>query len=66
MNGLKENNITQQILNSIKSGRMTGLFDLTIEQIMTLKEQAPLFFAKLDSDTQDYLNDLVGVKGCPG
>lgn len=58
----KENKITQQILNSIKSGRMTGLFDLTIEQIMTLKEQAPLFFAKLDSDTQDYLNDLVGVK----
>lgn len=58
----KENNITQQILNNIKSGRMTGLFDLTIEQIMTLKEQAPLFFAKLDSDTQDYLNDLVGVK----
>lgn len=58
----KENNITQQILNSIKSGRMTGLFDLTIEQIMTLKEQAPLFFAKLDSDTQDYLNDIVGVK----
>lgn len=58
----KENNITQQILNSIKNGRMTGLFDLTIEQIMTLKEQAPLFFAKLDSDTQDYLNDLVGVK----
>lgn len=58
----KENNITQQILNSIKRGRMTGLFDLTIEQIMTLKEQAPLFFAKLDSDTQDYLNDLVGVK----
>lgn len=58
----KENNITQQILNSIKRGRMTGLFDLTIEQIMTLKEQAPLFFAKLDSDTQDYLNDIVGVK----
>ena len=58
----KENNITKQILNSIKSGRMTGLFDLTIEQIMTLKEQAPLFFAKLDSDTQDYLNDIVGVK----
>lgn len=58
----KENKITQQILNSIKRGRMTGLFDLTIEQIMTLKEQAPLFFAKLDSDTQDYLNDIVGVK----
>lgn len=58
----KENNITQQILNSIKNDRMTGLFDLTIEQIMTLKEQAPLFFAKLDTDTQDYLNDLVGVK----
>ena len=58
----KENNITKQILKSIKSGRMTGLFDLTIEQIMTLKEQAPLFFAKLDSDTQDYLNDIVGVK----
>lgn len=58
----KENNITQQILDGIKSGRMTGLFDLTIEQIMTLKEQAPLFFAKLDSDTQDYLNDIAGVK----
>lgn len=58
----KENNITQQILNSIKRDRMTGLFDLTIEQIMTLKEQAPLFFAKLDSDTQNYLNDIVGVK----
>lgn len=58
----KQNDITKQILDSIKNGRMTGLFDLTVEQIMTLKEQAPLFFAKLDSDTQDYLNDLIGVK----
>lgn len=40
-------------------GRMTGLFDLSIEQLQALKEDAPLFWAELDSDVQDYLNKIL-------
>lgn len=54
-----QNKITQSILDSIRNGRMTGLFDLTLEQIQTLKEQAPVFFANLDEDTRTYLNDIL-------
>lgn len=42
-------------------GRMTGLFDMTNEQIRALKEAAPTFFASLDKETQDYLNEIIAT-----
>ena len=43
----------------IGEGRMTGLFDLSIEQLEKLKEDAPTFWAKLHSETQEYLNNII-------
>lgn len=45
--------------SSISSGRMTGLFDLTAEQLEKLKSEAPTFWAKLDSDAQEYLQAII-------
>ena len=39
--------------------RMNGLFDLTAEQLEKLKEEAPLFWIKLDADVQDYLDKII-------
>ena len=39
-------------------GRMTGLFDLTDEQLAKLQEEAYIFWAQLDSDTQNYANQI--------
>lgn len=41
-------------------GRMTGLFDLTDEQLAKLQEEAHIFWAQLDSDTQNYANQIAG------
>lgn len=40
-------------------GRLSGLFDLTAEQLEKLKEEAPGFWSKLDGDVQDYLNKII-------
>ena len=40
-------------------GRLTGLFDLTAEQLEKLKEEAPGFWSKLDGDVQNYLNKII-------
>lgn len=45
--------------NQIKDGRMTGLFDLSVEQLEKLRNEAPVFWAKLDDDVQDYLNSII-------
>lgn len=45
--------------NYIKEGRMTGLFDLSVEQLTKLRDEAPIFWAKLDDDVQDYLNSII-------
>ena len=42
----------------IGTGRMTGLFDLTVEQLEKLKSEAPAFWAKMDGDVQ-YLNGII-------
>lgn len=47
--------------SSITSGRMEGLFDLTSSQLEKLKEEAPTFWAGLDSDVQTYLNDIISA-----
>ena len=43
----------------IGTGRMTGLFDLTVEQLEKLKSEAPAFWAKMDGDVQEYLNGIM-------
>ena len=43
----------------VVGGRMTGLFDLSAKQLTTLKEEAPLFWTKLDKDVQEYLNKII-------
>ena len=44
---------------SVADGRMTGLFDLTAEQLSKLQDEAPTFWAKLDSDVQQYLQNII-------
>lgn len=46
---------------SISMGRMTGLFDLTVEQLKALKKDAPLFFAQLHEDTREYINNIIAA-----
>ena len=43
----------------VGTGRMTGLFDLTVEQLEKLKSEAPAFWAKMDGDVQEYLNGII-------
>lgn len=40
-------------------GRLEGLFDLSVEQLTKLREDAPAFWAKLDDDVKKYLNDII-------
>lgn len=40
-------------------GRLLGLFDLTSEQLQSLKESAPAFWAKLDEETRNYLENII-------
>lgn len=40
-------------------GRLSGLFDLTAEQLEKLKEEASGFWFKLDGDVQNYLNKII-------
>lgn len=43
----------------IGTGRMTGLFDLTTEQLEKLRDEAPGFWAKMDDDVRNYLNNII-------
>lgn len=45
--------------NSVAGGRMTGLFDLSAEQLSKLQEEAPTFWAKLDGDVKEYLQNII-------
>ena len=44
---------------SAAEGRMTGLFDLTVEQLQYLKEHAPIFWANLHEETRNYLQAII-------
>jgi hypothetical protein len=37
----------------------SGLFDLSAEQLKKLKEEAPQFWARLDTEVQNYLNNII-------
>lgn len=43
----------------IGDGRMTGLFDLSYEQLVRLRDEASGFWSELHEDTQDYLNQII-------
>lgn len=43
----------------IQGNRMLGLFDLSIEQLEKLKNEAPTFWAKLDDDVRSYLDSII-------
>ena len=43
----------------IGDGRMTGLFDLSVEQLEQLQSSAPLFWAELHDDTRKYLEQII-------
>lgn len=43
----------------IGEGRMTGLFDLSVEQLEKLKSEVPTFWAKLDDDVRNYLDKII-------
>lgn len=47
------------INKKIDDGRMTGLFDLSVEQLQKLQMEAPTFWAKLDGDVRDYLEQII-------
>lgn len=51
--------ISVSAFQGMMGGRMTGLFDLSAEQLKKLQEEAPLFIANLDSETQDYINAII-------
>lgn len=44
---------------AVGEGRMTGLFDLPIEKLKLLRDNAQLFYAELDEDTRNYLNRIL-------
>lgn len=43
----------------IGTGRMTGLFDLTVEQLEKLKSDAPTFWEDMDDDVREYLDSII-------
>ncbi|SHG31655.1 tape measure protein [Dysgonomonas macrotermitis] len=55
----KNNNISDSLYSSVTTGRMTGLFDLTAEQLERLKEEAPTLWAKLNDETKEYLQNII-------
>ncbi|SHG04634.1 hypothetical protein [Dysgonomonas macrotermitis] len=48
-----------QEFKNLMGSRMTGLFDLSIEQLEELSTEAPVFISQLDSDTQNYFDQII-------
>ncbi len=53
----------QKVLGSdyskVADGRMTGLFDLSYEKLVKLRDEASGFWGELHQETQDYLNQII-------
>lgn len=49
------------VFENATEGRMTGLFDLSVEQLEKLQTEAPTFWAKLDDDVRTYLEDIISA-----
>lgn len=52
-------NTTVNNAKNLLGGRLTGLFDLTSDQLQQLKEDAPEFWANMDEDVQKYLQGII-------
>lgn len=48
------NNITADL-----SGRMTGLFSMTADQLASLQQDVPQFWGELDQEVRDYLQKII-------
>ena len=46
----------------VKEGRMTGLFDLTAQQLEDLQAKAPTFWAQLDEEARGYLENIIACQ----
>lgn len=58
---LKEIGLTIDQLNAAKEGRMSGLFDLSAEQLEYIMTNAPTFWAQLHDDTKQYLEAVIAA-----
>lgn len=47
------------ISSSAVEGRMTGLFDLSVDQLKKLQEEASQFYAGLHEDTRKYIEQII-------
>lgn len=48
--------------DKVKNGRMTGLFDLTAQQLEDLQAKAPTFWAQLDEEARGYLENIIACQ----
>ena len=48
--------------DKVRSGRMTGLFDLTANQLEDLQAKAPTFWAQLDDEVRGYLDNIIACQ----
>ncbi|MFV0536840.1 MAG: tape measure protein [Dysgonomonas sp.] len=55
-------NVLGSSFDKATEGRMTGLFDLSIEQLKELQERAPSFWAQLDGDVRNYLQQIIDTE----
>ena len=55
----QKNNISDDLYKSATTSGMKGLFDLSSEQLQSLKEEAPTLWAKLEDKTKEYLDNII-------
>lgn len=48
--------------DKVTEGRMTGLFDLTAQQLEDLQAKAPVFWAQLDDEVRGYLENIIACQ----
>ncbi len=56
---LRELGLSSGQLADAVAGRMTGLFDMTGDQLEWIMSNAPTFWAQLDEDTRNYLEQII-------
>ena len=57
--GLSVAEAQEMIDGSDVGGRMQGLFSLSVDQLKSLQENAPAFWAKMDEDVRKYLENII-------
>lgn len=49
----------KDFIKKISDNRMTGLFDLSYEQLLKLRDEAPGFYSELKEDTKQYIDQII-------